>query len=1198
MEPFARMPIASEDYEDRKQRDAIDAAVGKRRRATRWANLGSFTGYRIGLDVGNGNIGWCVLFEQGKRLRFMRADDIEAHNRALPPSAARTQLPDLDRFVPLGTHKFDAREQKAQKSYSKVRAEARAARRMLDARQRRRLHVGKALREAGLLPQHGEPPDGRTDIKADALRVRLLDPSFQAHPHDLGRALANALKRRGYLKPIGRSGADRDSGFAKGVEERYREALKRFDCRTVGEFLERCASDARRDGERFRKRHRSLDKQKEDRNKRPKGDNAPSYEVFQFLTPTFSLIREECGLLKEKSGVEVDPDKWAAIEEAAEFRRPLWAKLPGRCRYLPNEHRCVVALPSFQRFRILKSIDNLRDGRGRPLTAETRARAREILECEEKVTLAELKWRLGGQTLKLDRGDSAGSRTLAGARTDIALTEAFGEAWSGLPSRRRDDWTMRFLRRHWPGESNEAGEFRPWTERDDEDLKRDAETAFGPDALAKVDDRAKAFEDKFASLSVKAARLLADCYERGLGYDERREALREAGAPEPELAPCEPPDERLPYYGEAMPDQTVPAESFAPADRTSEEEMAHGRSANPDVHVVMNRLRAVVNAIVDMMGGIPPTTCAIEMARSTFSETQADAHRSAAQVREKLRDRIVEDIEGIMGQRTPTGPRLDRLVDRWKAAIRQGWRDYDGSEIQKSVLIDGAEYQLDHVEPAAFGAFRENNMFVSRFNRKKGRRLPWEAFGDDPKFRPALVAFATFGLKSRIEMVEKRLNGRTPLSDKQRGRLEEALDRARRELTRLADFGPPQPDVLAALEKPPPAPRAFKPGDRDALFRRLHPDRAPREGGPAARDIANIGWSTKLARRYLQRIGAETEPIAAWAVHALRCMFGVNKDRTDLRNHAVDAFLVAHFDKRVLKPAFDRLRHELGHEALYGRRVLRDALARIDGGAAMFGDFEGNLDRLEEVLPHIHTAHRPDNRWNPGDAPGGSFGALGGQNVYAFRPDWKTRKTLTGLLREAGAIPDGESILDKKEILACYEAIPKDTRWGRWLSDKLVRRIETRYLHREASTPKATRAKLKTVLPLSRQKGAFIDAEGKFAVVGSPELKNRKVVSTAEFSRMTLEERENVFTAGVPVFRSGDTVCKDGKAFVVTGLNADTRLIAYPVDKAERKKDDKHYITISEDVSKVSHDVLGRPPRRRGKTSGSLEPAPYPLRDR
>ena len=297
---------------------------------------------------------------------------------------------------------------------------------------------------------------------------------------------------------------------------------------------------------------------------------------------------------------------------------------------------------------------------------------------------------------------------------------------------------------------------------------------------------AKHFEDRFSSISLKAARLLGDCHEQGLGHEERLASY-----------------ERLPYYGEVMPDETVPAAGFAPEDRTAKEEWEHGRAANPDVHVVMNRLRVVVNGIVEMMGGIPPTRCVIEMARSTFSETQAAAHGRTARARQELRERIEGEIEKALGSSMPVGPALDRLVDRWKAAIRQGWRDYDGSEIPRSALVDGSEYQLDHVEPAAFGDFREDNIFVSRFNQRKGRRLPWEAFGDDPEFQPALTAFSTFGLRKRIEMTRKNL----PLSDRaprdKRERLERALERAERDLGRLSEFDAPRPDVLQALERPP-----------------------------------------------------------------------------------------------------------------------------------------------------------------------------------------------------------------------------------------------------------------------------------------------------------------------------------------------------------------------------------------------------------
>jgi CRISPR-associated endonuclease Csn1 len=804
MEPFAFIPGR---YDDVQRRAEVDRAIGKRRRSTRHANLGLFTGYRIGLDIGNGNIGWCVLFEDGLQARFLTADDIARHNADLPPEARRTQLPDPARFVPMGTHKFQAREpgEKVERSFAKVRAEKRAERRLLDARQRHRLHVRKALEAAGLLPRPGDALAGHTEIPADRLRVRLLDPDFPAHPHDLGRALRLALRRRGYLKPIWRAGVDEESGFGDKAAADYRAALQQFECETVGGFLERCARDAQQDDQPFRKRHRPLSWQSSNRKLRPKEPLAArSYEVFRFLTPTFDLIREEVRLLRERQRdrVQVGDGDWARLEEAAEFRRSLKAKTPGNCRHLAQERRCVRALPGFQRFRILEQVANLRDQHGRPLGGTDFADAVRILEGVDKIGLAALQRELGaGQKLKLE-GEDTGRRMLVGAKTDVALKAALGDIWMRLPIDQRNDWTMRFLRRPQWDESSDPNRDEPcWAAANEAELARDAEACFGRDALKIVDDKAApAFEDSFAAVSLKAANILADAYERGLSHDERLAELARAGAQEPGLDLFE----RLPYYGRVMPDQIVPAKGFAPEERTCAEEWAFGRATNPDVHVVMNRLRAVINGIIDMMGGILPTTCVVEVARSAFSEDEANEHRKRMRERESLRAAIVKDIDKVfegLDRRRPVGPGLDRLIDRWKAAIRQGWRDYDGSRIERSLLIDGTQYQLDHVVPAAFGDFRRNNLFVSRFNAVKGRRLPWEAFRDEPEFPPALLAFATFGLEQRIASLEEVLRFGRNLPRFRRERIEAGLERARRELNGLGDFGTPRPDVLTALRR-------------------------------------------------------------------------------------------------------------------------------------------------------------------------------------------------------------------------------------------------------------------------------------------------------------------------------------------------------------------------------------------------------------
>lgn len=1210
MEPFASVPGR---YDDETRRDSIDAAVGARRRATRAANLGTFTGYRIGLDIGNGNIGWCILFEDGMVPRFMTAEDLAAHNAALPKHARRTQLPDMASFVPLGTYKFRARNENGV-SLSKVRASERAKRRLLDARQARKRHLRDVLIRAKLLPAEGEAVGGHSDIHADVLRAKLLDPAFVAHRHDLGRALYNTLKRRGWMKPRGRAGEDNDSTFGKTQTKTYREVLSRFGCPTIGAFLERCAQDAKADGvPRFRKRHRTLavQKQADAKDREEALRSGKSYEAFQFLTPTNELVREEAAALRaaQSAHVPIDDETWALIEEKAGFRRDLKTRTPGRCRFLTDEPRCIRALPSFQLFRILQQVNNLRVD-GRPLDERQFRDVVDLLQRNDRKTLRDIAETLMLKPKQLAQAEREGA-SLVGARTDVALGRVLGEAWTSLSIEERDRWTMRFLRRHW----NPDGE-KPWTKDDEAALESDCAATFGPDALDRIDgEAAKEFEDNFANVSHKYVMTAIKVLKNRGGPDDILKAL---GVPEPRIELFE----RLPYYGRVMPDLTVPADAFAPLTRTCDDEREYGRAPNPDVHVVLNRVRVVINEIIDMMGGILPTTCVVEIARDALTDTEAEEHTKLARERENLRRAIERDIAHVfegLGKKMPFGPRLDRLVDRWKAALRQGWRDYDGSQIQRSLLVEGDIYQLDHVSPAAFGEFRTNNIFVTRLNAHKGRRLPWEAF---PEHRDALLAFAIFGWEQRIAALKAVLKRKDrPLSAKDRERLQRRIEDAKDQLAALAEYGTPRADVLASLRRTltdkldkqfetgggtaPEEARGlkspFRPSEQAALFTRFGPDAVPPDGEYAARDAANIGWSTKLVRRYFLHLGARSLAVKPWAVRALRCMFNINKCRADLRNHAVDAFFIAHFDERVMLPAFSRMRG--GPEELYKPRTLEMALDNTKDSAGVFDAIRTNINRLEAILRTIATSHRPNNMWNPGDPDGGSFGAFGGQNIYSFRPDWATRAKLTAIVRRARKEQGEDKPLAKEDLAAIMSGRPNDPREIKLQSD-IIKTAKVRYLTRTSDKTKPTTCKVNIALPIKGQPGAYINAEGKFAVLSATKDAARSIISTAEFSRLSRESRARIFDGTHVVYRAGDTVISDGVAYVIGGLEGDgerdARLIMYPVDAAGRET--RHRITVPARPDKmppikVRTDVLGRRLHRRRKAAGDLAPVPYPLRD-
>jgi hypothetical protein len=391
--------------------------------------------------------------------------------------------------------------------------------------------------------------------------------------------------------------------------------------------------------------------------------------------------------------------------------------------------------------------------------------------------------------------------------------------------------------------------------------------------------------------------------------------------------------------------------------------------------------------------------------------------------------------------------------------------------------------------------------------------------------------------------------------------------------------------------------QALRPGDQAALFRRLGPLARIPESDFAARDVANISWSTKLARRYFIHLGARCVSVKPWALHALRCMFNIRKDRTDLRNHAVDAFLAAHFDERVMNPAFAALRGS-GYEALYDPRPLEEALAKHPD---TFDAIRENLTRLSAVLKTIATAHRPDNQWNPGDAPDGSFGALGGQNIYAFRPDAEALAAIGRTIALVQGQRDMAVTPTKKEIAKLLTSQPNDPGNIR-LQHDLAKKVKLRYRDRKAENPKATSLNFETALPIKNQPNAYIDSEGKFAIASATKISEREVISIAAFSKADSASRARYFERGRIIYRSGDTVISNGRAYVITGLEADGRLTTYPIDAAEKKNNEKFRPSVPNTTGKappqrIRSDVLGRRLHRRRKTAGDLEPVPYKLFD-
>lgn len=1183
-------PHGQKDDETNQQIDEI-LGNGKWRRSSPCANLGTFSGYRIGLDIGNGNIGWCVLFEDGHKVRLLDADEIEAHNRKLGPKQTRTQLP--RGFVPLGTHKFDNRDPENQQSNASIRAATNAQRRTLKTRQRRKRRLKLLLRSIGLWPEKGHCHQGHRRMRPGELRRRIVEEGsgFKAHPHDLGRALYNTIKKRGWMPPVGRLGEKdaADKRLAKTIEEKFCRTLTDFKCPTPGVFAEKCAEDAKRDRRPFNRRYTTLkEKEKVKLDGQAERESRKSYELFKELTPTLALTLKEVRLLIKQSGIGAAQKAEARIISEAKSRNPLKGTIPGLCKHLPDFPRCPKALPSYQRFRLREAADNLRAPDGTCLAPDEHARIIKTLENTASITLDELEEETG---IALKGKGRQRGRRLPGDRTRMAMRKAAGEAWDRIDSiEEQNEWITRLLRRH-PGPANDIPP--KWTAEDEKKLRADAEETFGMPLkdIDRIIQDPKGLENGFGHISAKAADTLAECHERQEPVENRLAALREIDAPEPTLEL----HDELPYYGVILTRETTPARLFGPQGSITPDELEHGRIRNPGVHLNLNRLRKVVNAVIGMMGGIFPTRISVEVARSAMSDAEAEKHMDSARNRERAREKIIEEIrEAVDGDPMPHGAALEKAIERWKAAMRQGWRDYDGSEIPRSQLLDETAYELDHVEPAALGDIRQNNMFVTRFNQDKGKHLPWKAFGGREEWRPALLAFARFGTEQRVKGVEAM---RRSAGKEDKKRLAKVLEKAKADLEKLDVLGAPDPHLLNILRKTPA--RLKKQGlEKEAkargmgrLFQRFHPEYEARgygeagDGNHAKYDAGNIAGTTKLALRYLEVLGADVQAVRPRDVHALRCAFGINKERADLRNHAVDAFLAGNIDNRVLGPAMTAMSRDrlTKLEKRFGLDPLKRALSKLKNGRRkdVVENIENGLQILDErILPYMHTAHRPDHKWNPGDPMESGLGGIGGQNLYRWAPDRKDMKEVAEIL-DPGNPPKGKTAIMEK-----YEKLNP-----RQKASVKINQMKYRGLKKKnRSVEGFRRTRTNSYMETSSKFGLEIRREG-----GKTK---RQAITLLTVLEMKEAEREALFANGTMILRRGDTMVENGKAKVVKGATAEGRIISWPCNTAsgnDLPQKDK-ISRPNQKTRKVKADVLGRQLYTLGKDHGDIEPVHYPLR--
>jgi CRISPR-associated endonuclease Csn1 len=598
----------------------------------------------------------------------------------------------------------DGREPKSGTSLAEGRRVSRGMARRRDRYKRRRRAVLNTLTEFELMP---DTPEARKTLVAEtndkgfgavagdvyALRARALDEKLA--PFHLGRALFHLNQRRGFKSNRKTDRRDNDQGkIASGIS-RLGAAIDAAGARTLGEFLHR----QRLAGRWVRVRPQRVPG-KDDKEE----DGYGFYPERSFLEAEFDAIW--AAQAKHHPDL-LTPERRDHLRQVMFFQRPLKRAKVGRCSFNPEEERLPKAHPLFQRFRLVKEVNELRlvlpEGE-RPLSREERDMLAKQLSGQREATFASLR-----KTIKAPYGarfnkESESRLKLKGdeVAAELSARSRFGQGWFELPVERCTDIVLKLI--------------------DEED----------PLVLSAWLEAGFALSDEQRDSIIDSR--LPDGYAR-LGPTAMREVLAELEAdviPEAEAAKRAGYDHALLGRGEAVKTlpkyQEVLARRIPPGSEKPDDpyDVRKGRITNPTIHIGLNQLQKVMNGLIRKHGR--PEQIALELARELkLSEAEkAEANRRI--------DRNTREAE----RRSEQLRELGQIDNGYNRLLLKLWEElnpaqplareciYCGEPIGIATLFSAA-VDVDHILPwsQTLDDSQANRIVCHKeCNRQKGNHAP------------------------------------------------------------------------------------------------------------------------------------------------------------------------------------------------------------------------------------------------------------------------------------------------------------------------------------------------------------------------------------------------------------------------------------------------------------------------------------------
>nr|WP_298213371.1 type II CRISPR RNA-guided endonuclease Cas9 [Acidovorax sp.] len=831
----------------------------------------------------------------------------------------------------------DGRNPKDGSSLAVTRRAARAMRRRRDRLLKRKARMLEQLQRHGFFPADAAERKALERLNPYQLRAKGLHEALA--PGEFARAMFHINQRRGFQSNRKTDRKDNDSGALKKAIHQLREHIADSGCATVGEWFWKVRMEQKPEGVKnqgVRARYRETDK-----SYALYVDRAMIAQEFDALWAAQAALQP--GLFHEVARTD--------LRDTLLHQRNLRPVRPGRCTLLPEEERAPLALPSTQRFRIYQEVNHLRlldeTLRELPLTLAQRDALVAALEGRNKMSFEQMRkvLKLSG-TVQFNLEDEK-RREIKGNATSALLShkELFGTAWASFDTALQDEIVWQLVSEE--GEGTLIAWLQQHASVDEARAEAIANTAL-PEGYGSLSRKALARIVPELARDVvtydKAVLAAGFSHHSDLGFDFEfsqdevdpvgERTIASTGEIKPVFA-----FKQLPYYGKALQRHVA----FGTGKPEDPEEKRFGKIANPTVHIGLNQVRVVVNALIRRYGR--PTEIVVELARDLKQsrEQKQDAQRKQADNQKRntrIRERIAETL-GISIERVRTSD-----IQKWilweelSFDVADRRCPYSGVQISAAMLLS-ERVEIEHILPFSKtldDSLNNRTVALREANRIKRNRTPWDARADFES-----QGWSYDGILQRAE--------RMPL----RKRYRFAPDGYERWLGE----------------------------DKDFLARALNDTR----------------YLSRVAASYLRLVcpGSATRVIPGQMTAMLRAKFGLNdvlglngeKNRNDHRHHAVDACVIGVTDQGLMQ-----------------RFASANAQAREGGLTRLVEEmplpWDTYRDHVERAVRHIWVSHKPDHGFEGAMMEETSYGIRKDGSIKQRRKaDGSTGREISNLIRIA-----------------------------------------------------------------------------------------------------------------------------------------------------------------------------------------------------